>query len=283
MPDRSKALVKPPIDDAACVRFLREVLPILGLRWPGFRKVRRQVRKRLARRLGALGLADLDAYREHLAHHPDERVVLDAMCRIPISCFYRDRGVWDTLRTDILPRLMAAAHDRGDRVVHCWSAGCASGEEPYTLALCRALDPALAARDVTFAIDATDADPHLLARARAALYGAGSLRELPAEWRLRGFDENDGVWRVKPAIGAAVTFAQEDLRETMPAGPFDLILCRNLAFTYFADAVQRRIAVAFAARLHVGGALVLGKHETLPASMAGLQHIGVSEPIWRRV
>jgi hypothetical protein len=79
------------MQDAECVALLRWALPRLGLRWPGFRKVRRQVCKRINRRIKELGLADVAAYREHLERVPEEWPRLDALCRITISRFYRDR------------------------------------------------------------------------------------------------------------------------------------------------------------------------------------------------
>ena len=118
---------------ADCVEFLQWCLPRLHMRWAGFRKVRSQVCKRIRRRLTSLGLEDLDAYQRYLETHAGEWPHLDAMCRITISRFYRDREVWESLRRRALPALAAAAGERGDGVLRAWSAGCASGEEPYTL------------------------------------------------------------------------------------------------------------------------------------------------------
>jgi chemotaxis protein methyltransferase CheR len=87
------------MQDAECVALLRWALPRLGLRWPGFRKVRRQVCKRITRRIRELGLADVTTYRERLESVPEEWPELDALCRITISRFYRDRAVFDHLGT----------------------------------------------------------------------------------------------------------------------------------------------------------------------------------------
>ncbi len=91
--------------DSEAVDFLQAVLPRLGLRWAGYRKVRGQVRKRLSRRLKELGLDDLAAYAEHLDQHPDEWPVLERMCWISISRFFRDRALFERLRERILPML----------------------------------------------------------------------------------------------------------------------------------------------------------------------------------
>jgi len=91
--------------ERAYIEFLQVVLPRLGLRWPGFRKVRGQVIKRLKRRLRVLHLQDLAGYAAYLDTHPAEWDVLDAMCRISMSRFYRDKGVFVTLRETLLPHI----------------------------------------------------------------------------------------------------------------------------------------------------------------------------------
>lgn len=237
--------------DTECVRFLQWALPRMRLRWRGFRKVRRQVGKRLARRLEALDLRDLDAYRERLAADPAEWPVLDGLCRIPISRFYRDRAVFDHLFREVLPDLA-----RRHGAPACWSAGCASGEEPYTLAIgARMLD-------LPLTVVATDAERHLLARAGEARYNPSSLRELPPVWRERAFDAEHVL---RSEYRGSVRFLHADLRAGMPDGPFHLVLCRNLAFVYFEEDLQRAILEGITARLVPGGCLVIGRHETLPA------------------
>jgi chemotaxis protein methyltransferase CheR len=236
--------------DAECVRFLQWALPRMRMRWRGFRKVRRQVGKRLGRRLDELGLKDLDAYRARLDADAGEWKVLDRLCRIPISRFYRDRAVFDHLFQEVLPAL---AQRHGE--VACWSAGCASGEEPYTLSI------AARVLDLPLRVVATDSDPHLLARAAAARYGPSSLRELPRPWREQAFTPEH---ELRPAYREGVRFVGEDIRDAMPDGPFHLILCRNLAFMYFDDTLQRTVLEGITARLAPGGMLVIGQHETLP-------------------
>lgn len=100
--------------DEACVRFLQWCLPPLRKRWPGFRKVRGQVCKRIDRRLRQLGLAGPDPYRAYLETHPEEWAVLDGLCRVTISRFYRDRDVFDVLGEEVLPTLAEAARRHGE-------------------------------------------------------------------------------------------------------------------------------------------------------------------------
>jgi chemotaxis protein methyltransferase CheR len=171
------------------------------------------------------------------------------------------------LEQEILPRLAADALARGGSRLRIWSAGCASGEEPYTLALLFAFGER--PRDQAPEILATDADSHLIERARRACYPASSLRDLPEPWRA-AFERTGDNFCLKPEHRASVRFVEQDIGDAMPAGPFDLILCRNLVFTYFAEPMQREIAGRLAERLVPGGSLLLGTHESLPAPVRGL-------------
>jgi chemotaxis protein methyltransferase CheR len=266
--------------DEDCVRLLQWCLPRLSLRWPGFRKVRRTVCKRIARRMRALGLDDPADYRTFLEDHADEWARLDRFCRIPISRFYRDKGLCDALGRSLLPGLAARAAAR-DGVLRCWSAGCASGEEAYGLRMIwefrvRAGHPA-----TRLEIVATDAEETMLRRAETACYGRGSLKELPAGWIERGFVERGGLFCVKPALRTGLAFLRQDIRETMPQGPFDLVLCRNLVFTYFAHALQVRLLDQMARRIAPGGLLVIGAHEALPESTADFVRAARSLPVYR--
>jgi chemotaxis protein methyltransferase CheR len=256
------------VKDADCVALLRWALPRLGLRWEGFRRVRRQVCRRVARRIDGLGLADAAAYRRHLEGHPEEWGVLETFCRIPISRFYRDRGVFDALRQVVLPALAARAEARGERRLRAWSAGCASGEEAWTLLACFS---DLAPRHPTLVLElvATDVEAHLLERARSARYAPSSARELPAELRQVLFRPGEEALVVLDRHRDAVTWQLQDLRREAPVGLFDLVLCRNVAFTYFDADAQREALARVAGRLRPGGALVIGRHERLPEGGAG--------------
>lgn len=237
-----------------------DLLDRLGYRLAGFRRVRRRVLRRIERRIRELGLPDLEAYRRFLDGAADgpasaageppsagtsvgEWAHLDALLNITISKFYRDRALFDYLRREVLPRTR-----------RCWSAGCASGEEPYTVAL---LAPGVR-------ILATDRDPVVLERARRGLYRSSSLRDLPHEDRARAFDEAGGLFRLRDEYRGGVELRHMDLRREMPDGPFDLVLCRYLAFTYFNEALQRRVLADIHARLAPGGLLAIGRHEVLP-------------------
>ncbi|MFZ5509651.1 MAG: CheR family methyltransferase [Pseudomonadota bacterium] len=255
------------MSDAECMAFLQWALPLMGFHWPGFRKVRGRVCKRIARRCAALGLADASAYRRHLEAHGEEWDSLRALCAVAISRFYRDRGVFQALEASVLPRLAPAAARRPDATLACWSVGCASGEEPYTLAILWQLQLAQRHPQVALDVLATDVDPALLARAAAARYQWSSVKALPESWRSRAFEQQDGDYRLRAPFRDLVRFELQDVRESVPGRDFDLILCRNLVLTYFAPALRRQVMARILARLREGGALVVGMHESLPEGM----------------
>jgi chemotaxis protein methyltransferase CheR len=156
--------------DSECVLFLQWVLPKLRMRWPGFRKVRKQVCKRVARRMRQLDLPDAPAYRAHLETHPDEWTNLDVFCRITISRFFRDRAVFDLLGRGVLPQLAQQAADEKRRKIRVWSIGCGAGEECYSLTIQWRLLLQPCFPDCELHILGTDSDEQQLERARAACY-----------------------------------------------------------------------------------------------------------------
>jgi chemotaxis protein methyltransferase CheR len=222
--------------DSECVEFLRWCLPRLGLEG-----------------------------------HAGEWRALDQLCRITISRFYRDRGVFDAIRTQVLPGLAQGAIKSCEDEIRCWSAGCGSGEEPYTLEIIwklAVLPPP--GRDIRLRIVATDTDRALLERARKGLYPQSSLKDLPEEMRGRAFVRSGDSYAIGDAFGEDIEFVRQDVREQVPEGAFHLILCRNLVFTYFGEGMQREVLGRLAKKLLPGGFFITGIHEKLPDGFAGL-------------
>jgi chemotaxis protein methyltransferase CheR len=267
--------------DQECVAFLQWTLPQLGMRWLGFRKVRRQVHKRINRRLGELGLSGISDYRAYLHTHPAEWLVLDGLCRISISRFYRDRGVFDRLRDKVLPELARMVTARNEGEVRSWCAGCASGEEVYTLAILwskyvQPHFPQVQLRQV-----ATDTDEQMLQRACQACYPASSLKDAPLDWLDTSFTRLEREYTLNSHFHGQVEFRQEDIRTDAPAGSFHLVLCRNLVFTYFVEELQRAVLQQIIKHMVCGAFLVIGKQENLPESVKGLLPYNLDLGIYR--
>jgi len=250
--------------DADCVAFLRWALPRLGLNWPGFQRVHRQVCKRLARRLKELKIGDFAQYREYVLDHDAEWGTVDSCCRITISRLYRDGAVFDFLTQQVLQKLASDARKRRIRAIYAWSAGCGAGEEPYSLTLAWRFAVIPRVGDIDLKIVATDIDEGQLARARNGCFGPSTLRELPRDWKAAAFVASGPLLCLRSEYCEGIEFLHQDVRAQAPEGPFDLVLCRNLAFTYFDETQRRQTYAMLWSKIRDGGWLVIGRRERLP-------------------
>jgi chemotaxis protein methyltransferase CheR len=259
------------MNDKDCVAFLQWALPKLHFRWEGFRRVRAQVCKRINRRMQALGLEVQDDYHQYLEGHAEEWLKLDGLTRVTISRFYRDKAMFAFLEREVLPELARRAGARGARRLKVLSLGCGSGEEPYTIALLWMLRIASQFQDLDLELDAIDADPHMLSRAKEARYEYGTVKNLPEELLQEGFVSREGLFELKPEFKDRVRFIQKDVRLGLPEKTYDLVFCRNLVFTYYDEALQARLLDTISAVIKADGVLVIGIHEDLPKTGHDLQ------------
>jgi len=220
------------------------------------------LRRRLAVRLRACGVHTFAGYAEVLDRVPAEYDRLVGALTVNVTRFFRNPETWVLLRERVVPELWA-----GRGRVRVWSAGCASGEEPYSLALLFAEhaggdDHGEAALARRLAIDATDLDPQAVEAARRAEYPAAAVQGVPPALLTRWFSAGP-PHRVAPALARRVRPLVHDLtREPPPAPPYHLIVCRNVVI-YFDRPTQERLFLALADALAPGGRLLLGKVETL--------------------
>lgn len=223
---------------------------------------RNLVYSRLARRLRALKLDSFSAYCSVLEHDDGSELehFVNALTT-NLTSFFREPKHFEYLARTLLPALRREPVEQPLRI---WSAGCSTGEEPYSLAM--TLDEERPGkRDAR--ILATDLDSSVIARARTGIYDAARVQNIPEatlkQWFQRGTGENSGSVRVRPAIRDRVTFRQLNLMEPWPMRkPFDIIFCRNVVI-YFDRETQRRLFDRFAEQLRPGGHLFVGHSETL--------------------
>ncbi|MBT8129062.1 MAG: chemotaxis protein CheR [Gammaproteobacteria bacterium] len=269
--------------DDSCVRFLQWALPRLQKRWPGFRKVRRQVCKRIQRRITTLELADADDYRRYLQTNDREWPLLDHLCRVTVSRFYRDRVILEHVASDVLPQLARLAQQAGEHALRGWSAGCAMGEEAYTLILI--WDQLLSDQFSRLDIDVTgsDIDERLLQRAARACYSHSSVKALPEAWLQSSFAHAGDDFCLNSRLRSKADFIRQDIRDKIGTGPFHIAFCRNMAFTYFEHALQLEILSYLHRSLVPGGALVIGGHESLPQSHSGFEPWSTFRAIYRKL
>jgi two-component system, chemotaxis family, CheB/CheR fusion protein len=218
------------------------------------------IRRRLQRRMADTGQDNLEEYSQYLRRHPEEYERLVASFLIKVTDFFRDPELFDYLRREILPEVIEEARTH-DNEIRVWSAGCATGEEAYSLAILIADLLGTELEEFSVRIFATDIDPHAVTYARRGLYSGVALEHVPAELRSRYFVPADGGYEVKKAVRRLVVFAPHDLGQRAPFPRIDLALCRNVLI-YFTPELQRRALQLFAFALRASGRLILGKSET---------------------
>jgi chemotaxis protein methyltransferase CheR len=227
-------------------------------------KKRPFIHGRLGRRLRLLGLSDFAAYCR-LLESPDgdtERHNLINAITTNHTNFFREPHHFDYLTNKVLPEL-AEARGNGPGRLRIWSAGCSTGEEPYTIAMTlRGHQPPLSGWDVK--ILATDLDTNVVAHAAAGIYDAERLESIPAANRKRYMTEqSDGHARMNDELRSLIMFAPLNLLESWPmSGPFDVIFCRNVVI-YFDKPTQHRLFDRYADMLKPDGWLFVGHSESL--------------------
>lgn len=246
-------------DDAAFQALTEKISRTRGISCDAYKE--KCLKRRLAVRMRARGVHTYEDYSRVLDDDAHEYELLVDALTINVTKFYRNAETWDALSGTYLPVLWAARRGR----LRVWSAGCASGEEPYTLAVVlaetarRAGDAAALAR---CRVDATDLDRRSLERTRAAEFPEAAFSEMPADLVQRYFTA-ETPRRPVAALRALVHVRAHDLtRAAPPHPPYDLIVCRNVVI-YFDRSTQERLFDVFVGALAPAGVLVLGKVETL--------------------
>ncbi len=216
--------------------------------------------RRINRRMSEVKIDSVVSYQDLLEADVDEFTHLFDTILINVTSFFRDKQAWDFIASDVVPDILE--HKAPDEPIRVWSAGCASGEEAYTIAMI--LAEALAAdelRDMV-KIYATDIDNNALAQARQGVYEPKDLADVPDDLRNRYFEEVGTHVSVRHGLRRAVIFGRHDLTEDPPIGRLDLLVCRN-TLMYFNAESQSRILNRFNFALGEDGYLFLGKAEML--------------------
>lgn len=220
--------------------------------------------RRLAPRLEALGLRDFGTYQRYLRFDSRGKEELDVAIDLLLpreTYFFREPAQLTTLVDEVIPRL---AQDAIGRSLHVWSAGCSSGEEPYTLSMLMGSHPLL--KDWDIDVLGTDLSQKALATARHAEYGPSALRSTTPEQKAQFFDlAEQGRVKVKREFKERVRFGWLNLLDAEGARllpSMDVIFCRNVLI-YFDTETRRRVVQLFSERLRDGGYLLLGHSENL--------------------
>src|SRR5262245_6067197 len=225
--------------------------------------------RRVERRLAAVGVDSYPDYLDYLEVHQNEFTQLFNSILINVTAFFRDHDASDYLRSTVVPKVIASSNSADIRI---WSAGCASGEECYSIAILFAEAMGSDSFRERVKIYATDVDEEALAIARQATYTDHQMEEVPDELRKKYFDHQNGRSTFKKDLRRSVIFGRHDLLDDAPISRVDLLLCRN-PLRYFNHEAQAKIVHRFHFALREGGFLVLGKAEML------LNFVGAFQPV----
>lgn len=237
--------------------------------------------RRLHRRMFATNMPDLADYVEYLDTHPDEYPQLVSSFLIKVTEFFRDPELFAMLRERVLPDLVDDARRRGN-VLRMWSAGCATGEEAYSLAILVAEFLGAELDQFKVQIFATDVDENAIEFARHGVYPAAALTGLSPQRRTRFFHKLDGNYQIIKSVRGMVVFGLHDLGLGAPFPRMDLLLCRNVLM-YFTRALQTRALQSFAFSLRNGGYLALGTAETTTPAAESFSRVSPKLKLYRRV
>src|SRR6266545_4113773 len=231
-----------------------------GFDFTGYK--RSSLSRRVRKRMQSVGVTSYLDYVDYLEVVPDEFTQLFDTILINVTAFFRDPPAWQYLRTEVVPRILG--QKQPDEPLRIWSAGCASGEEAYTLAML--LAESLGGEDIRDRVKtyATDVDEAALGQARAAHYSQREVEGVPPELLERHFDPNGQGFVFSKELRRAVIFGRHDLLQDAPISRVDLLVCRNTLMYFNADA-QARILTRFSFALREEAYLFLGRAEMLLA------------------
>jgi chemotaxis protein methyltransferase CheR len=246
-------------------RFSSFIYSQCGVYLPPAKKVMLGVR--LNKRLRALGLQSFSDYFDYLRGprgEAGELVHFIDTVTTNKTDFFREPNHFDILRNKVLPQLF-----QRKKTLRVWSAGCSTGEEPYTLAMVLADFFERAAERANFSILATDISTHVLAVAEKGVYGETDIKPIPLEFRkkflLRGKGSQEGLFRMVPQLRNKIRFVRLNLNEGDAFGIkslVDVLFCRNVVI-YFDRQTQKRLFAKFYSQIRGGGYLFVGHSESL--------------------
>lgn len=273
----SKMVDRAPADPQfeALLRYIQESR---GMDFRGYKRT--SLRRRLTIRMEAAGVADFAAYQAHLEAHPGEFEDLLNTVLINVTSFFRDADAWEVLKNQVVPQIIADAD--GDRPIRIWSVGCASGEEPYSLAMLFAEAMGVQEFCERVKIYATDLDEDALRAARQATYSPRDIEGVPPELLEKYFERTNHHYVFHRDLRKCVIFGCHNVVRDAPISRIDLLVCRNLLIYLEAD-TQEVVLPRLHYALAPDGVLFLGKAETQLARSALFKPLEMKHRIFVKV
>jgi two-component system CheB/CheR fusion protein len=257
---------------------LRYVQQSRGLDFRGYKRT--SLRRRIALRMEAVGVEASSAYQAHLEVHPGEFEDLLNTVLINVTSFFRDDEAWGVLRDQVIPQILANAKD--ERPIRVWSVGCASGEEPYSLAMLFAEAMGVSEFCRRVKIYATDLDEEALRAARLATYTPRDVEAVPPEYLERYFERTSNHYVFQRDLRKCVIFGRHNVVNDAPISRIDLLVCRNLLI-YLESETQDIVLPRLHYALARDGYLFLGKAETQLARSALFNPVEMKHRIFTKV
>ena len=264
-------------DDAGLEPLLRHIKEQRGFDFTGYKRA--SLARRVQRRMDAVGIRSYEEYLDFLLLHPDEFTQLFNTILINVTAFFRDPDAWDYLRDELLGPMLQRSDGRPIRV---WSAGCASGEEAYTLAMVFAELLGVDEFRDRVKIYATDVDEEALAHARQASYSERELAAVPAELREKYLDRVGNRFVFRKELRRSVIFGRNDLVQDAPISHVDVLACRNTLMYFNAD-TQAQILNRMHFALRPDGVLFLGKAEMLLSQSAQFRAAELKRRFFKKI
>jgi len=249
-----------------------------GFDFGGYKRA--SLQRRIHKRMEDIGVEQYDQYTDYLEVHPDEFAHLFNTILINVTDFFRDAPAWDYLAKEVVQRIVGGKLPTDP--IRVWSAGCASGEETYSLAMvfCEAVEPDRFREHVK--IYGTDADQEALNQARQGIYTAHEAEQLDPRLREKYYEPVGDRIAFRKDLRRSVIFGRHDLTQDAPISRLDLLVCRN-TLMYFNAETQSRIVDRFHFGINDGGYLFLGKAEMLLAQSPFFTPVELKHRIFRRV
>jgi two-component system CheB/CheR fusion protein len=229
-----------------------------GFDFSGYKRT--TLSRRIRRRMQVISVESYTGYLDYLEVHPDEFVELFNTILINVTAFFREPQAWEYIATETIPQILSVKHT--SKPIRVWSAGCASGEETYTMAILLAEALGMEQYSARVKVFATDVDEEALNHARHASYSSKEVESIPTELAQKYFERANGRYMVQKELRRGVIFGRHDLVQDAPISKIDLLVCRN-TLMYFNTETQSKILDRFHFALNDTGFLFLGKAEML--------------------
>ena len=222
------------------------------------------LKRRVNLKMKEKGYKSYSEYGRVIKDDPEEFDELIKFITVNYTKFYRDRDVWDEFNEGVLPSVL-----QKKKTIRVLSAGCSTGEEPYTLAILLKEKMDKTPHKQMVSVKAVDIDTRVLAEAQEGVYPPEAVVDLSRIYLNKYFTEDDGLYRVNDEIKKMVRFGRQDITKKMTQRFFDIVFCRNV-FIYFTNEAKAKIITNFHEALNSDGYLILGKTEMMPQEVRGM-------------